>query len=110
MRCLHGIEAYRAFVTVSHKLLRDDANYRRSTYCVVGKKNKKKQKQLKKEVGLSTTTKKKLGEIVFNIEMKKHGHVFLVYLLASLSEPAHYLRGSAVLLNIKGVKYRDFFV
>ena len=31
-------------------------------------------------------------------------------LLASLSEPAHYLRESAVLLNIKGVKNRDFSV
>ena len=31
----------------------------------------------------------------------------LLFLLASLCEPAHYLRGSAVLLNIKGVKNRD---
>ena len=45
-----------------------------------------------------------------NIDIYLFIYLFIHLLLASLSEPTHYLRGSAVLLNIQGVKNRDFFV
>ena len=54
------IRFHRAFVTVSHKLLRDHGNYGKPTYCVVGKKYMK---------------QKKLN--YFNKGIKKHGHVLL---------------------------------